>query len=67
MGKCCNNVGPTGDMSSSLLLNVVASRTKPNKCCSKSNCSSCGVNPGNVGLNTINRNKQILQLLKCCK
>jgi hypothetical protein len=70
MGRCCNNVGPT-DMSS-LLLNVVASKTKPKiyKCCSnnkKDDGCSCRGNAGPLRQSTINRDKQILQIIKCCK
>ena len=75
---CCkSNVGLTNDSSMSLLLNVVAAKTKPShgwpaavnngKCCKDDNSCSCKGTAGPLNKTNIYRNKQIYQSLKNCK
>lgn len=76
-GNCCKNIGPTYDSSSSLLLNIVASETKPrggwrtnSSCCKKNerrnNGCACSGNANPLNLTNIQRNAQILQVIKNC-
>ena len=73
-GKCCNpKKGLTHDSSMSLLLNVVAARTKiprdNNDNCCKNNTNvvcSCNGNASPLNNTNIYRNKQITQIIKNC-
>jgi|SaaInlV_165m_DNA_3_1040750.scaffolds.fasta_scaffold246477_1 hypothetical protein len=74
-GKCCNpKKGLTHDSSMSLLLNVVAARTKiprdnDGNCCTNNTNVVCSCNGNASPLNNTNiyRNKQITQIIQNCR